>query len=154
MHMLHFRKAFVFLLAVLFLFCIVTAVIFYWKNIKSLASSTGKQGMNSLGDLIQVISPKANEKISSPLVISGQARGLWYFEAVFPIRLFDDKGNEISKTQGRALSEWATNEFVSFRAELKFTASVGTYGTLVLEKDNPSGLTQNVQELRIPVQFK
>ncbi len=157
MHMLKTKKVFIFALVLVFVFCIASVTIFYWKNIKSLNLPFEKQKASSLDDIIQVVVPKPNEKISSPLVVAGEARGPWYFEAVFPIVVLDEKGNEIARTQGRALSEWTTDAFVPFRAELKFLLPTGKYGTLVLEKDNPFGnsveLAPHAQELRIPVQF-
>ncbi len=46
-----------------------------------------------------------------------------------------------------------TAEFVPFRAVLTFAAPATERGTLVLEKDNPSGLPENADELRIPIRF-
>jgi len=43
-------------------------------------------------DLIRLDSPRPNEAITSPLTIRGTARGYWFFEASFPIRLVDEKG--------------------------------------------------------------
>jgi spore germination protein GerM len=44
--------------------------------------------------------------------------------------------------------------FVPFKATLSFTPSTTARGTLVLKKDNPSGLPENEDEFRIPVTFK
>lgn len=104
-------------------------------------------------DLIQVESPRAREKISSPLVIKGKARGFWFFEASFPIKLFDGNGNLLAATAAQAQDEWMTNEFVPFRAELKFTSPQTEKGTLVFERDNPAGLPEGAEELRMPVVF-
>src|SRR3989344_5333702 len=43
-------------------------------------------------DLIRVSAPTPNEVLSSPLVVLGEARGPWYFEATFPIELKDESG--------------------------------------------------------------
>src|SRR3989338_9226678 len=43
-------------------------------------------------DLIKVASPRANDLVTSPLLIKGEARGNWYFEASFPVNLFDENG--------------------------------------------------------------
>ena len=47
-----------------------------------------------------------------------------------------------------------TENFVPFRTELEFRTPTTERGTLVLEKDNPSGLPENSDELRIPVRFR
>lgn|SRR3989338_3611648 len=49
--------------------------------------------------------PRPNEKIFSPLTVSGRAKGTWFFEASFPVKLVDEFGNLIS--QGLA---WAKND--------------------------------------------
>ncbi|MDD3548559.1 MAG: Gmad2 immunoglobulin-like domain-containing protein [Candidatus Pacebacteria bacterium] len=104
-------------------------------------------------DLIRVFSPQANEKISSPLLIKGETRGFWFFEATFPVKLLDDKGNTIAQDYAQAKGDWMTEDFVPFEAELVFEAPTTQKGWLVLEKDNPSDLSENADELRIPVIF-
>ena len=104
-------------------------------------------------DLIQVEVPWANEAISSPLVIKGKARGSWFFEGVFPVKLYDGNGQLLVATTAQATKDWLSEDFVPFEAELKFLLPETERGTLVLEKDNPSGLAENADELRVPVLF-
>jgi hypothetical protein len=112
-------------------------------------------------DLIQVENLQANEVITSPLTINGKARGFWFFEASFPVKLYDENGELLATAIAQAKIDqndqesagWMTEDFVEFSAELNFELSKITKGTLVLEKDNPSGLPQNADELRIPVMF-
>ncbi len=47
-------------------------------------------------DLIQTTAPRTNQVVSSPLVVEGRARGRWYFEASFPVFLFDANGKELT----------------------------------------------------------
>jgi hypothetical protein len=108
---------------------------------------------NMLRDLIRVDNPRPNTEISSPLTITGQARGSWYFEADFPIRLEDESGNVLASGVAQAQSDWMTNEFVPYRAQLSFTSPGSDNGFLILEKSNPSGLTEQTQELRIGISF-
>lgn len=104
-------------------------------------------------DEIQVEFPKPNEIVSSPLEVKGKARGGWYFEAVFPVRLLDSQGNEISRTMAEAQGDWMTNDFVPFAATLTFSFPTTSTGTLILANDNPSGLPENAKEIKIPVSF-
>lgn len=104
--------------------------------------------------LIKVDSPKINGTIKSPLAITGEARGYWFFEAVFPIKLLDENGQELGRTVAQAQSDWMTENFVQFRAALEFKKSTTEKGILILEKDNPSGLPENAAELRIPLIFE
>ncbi len=105
-------------------------------------------------DLIVVDTPQPNETIESPLIIKGQARGYWFFEASFPVKLLDGKGDVIAAAVAQAKSDWMTEEFVPFEATLEFQNPATEKGTLVLEKDNPSGLPENSDELRITVVFQ
>ena len=118
---------------------------------------SGPRGAEDIGnelekaDLIKVSTPCPNQVVQSPLLIKGEARGFWFFEADFPVKLFDKNGNLIALAIARAQGEWMTEDFVPFETELNFEVSNTQKGTLVLEKDNPSGLAEHYDELRIPV---
>jgi len=101
-----------------------------------------------------VTKPAANSEITSPLEITGQATGGWYFEAVFPIKLLDASGKEIAQAQAQAQGEWTTPELVPFKATLQFSVDKDQAGTLVIMNDNPSGLAQNQKEFKVPVNLK
>lgn len=103
---------------------------------------------------IQAAHPRPNEEIENPLTVEGKARGNWYFEASFPIILLDAHNRQIGQAAAQAQGEWMTLEFVPFHAQLHFTPPSTATGTLLLKKDNPSGLAQHEDELRIPVVFK
>ncbi len=111
-------------------------------------------------DLIRVFGPKQNAVVSSPLRITGEARGNWYFEADFPVWIEDANGNVLGQHYATAKldpndpdSTWMTVEYVPFESELLFSMPTTNIGVLVLAKDNPSGLPENDDEVRIPVQF-
>ena len=110
-------------------------------------------------DIIRVVSPKPNTKITSPVVVTGTARGLWYFEASFPILVVDWDGKIIGQGIAQAQSDWATSSFVAFKAVITFDTSQisGNYsnkGSLIFKKDNPSGLPANDDSVEIPATFK
>lgn len=104
-------------------------------------------------DLIHVNRPGKNELVTSPLTISGQARGTWYFEASFPVILISGNGDTLAVKPAQAQGEWMTADFVPFTLTLDFAAPATPGGTLILKKDNPSGLPEHDAELRIPVRF-
>ena len=107
-----------------------------------------------LADLIIINSPRPNAKIANPLNVSGKARGAWFFEASFPVRLMDKNGNELANGIATAQSDWMTEDFVEFLATLEFTTPPTTAGTLILQKDNPSGLSEHNNQLIVPVEFE
>jgi hypothetical protein len=103
---------------------------------------------------IIITSPQNNQIISSPFKIEGKARGSWFFEAVFPIKLLDGNGKQIVEAPAQAIGEWMTEDFVPFNTTINFSASETDSGTLLFQNDNPSGLPENSKEFRLPVRFR
>jgi len=106
-----------------------------------------------MGDVLLQL-PLPNEIVTSPLLVTGNARGTWYFEASFPVRLLDGNGNEIAITLAQAQGDWMTEDYVPYLAVLTFTTPATSTGMLILQKDNPSGLPENEASLQIPVMFQ
>ncbi len=104
-------------------------------------------------DMIMLSMPRPNQSVENPLAIRGEARGTWFFEGDFPIKIVDENGQEIGLSFARAIGEWMTEEFVLFEGVIEFNEPVTVTGKLILEKDNPSGLTQYADQLYIPIRF-
>lgn len=103
-------------------------------------------------DLIVVDVPVKGMTLSSPFVVSGKARGYWFFEASFPIELRDTNGKLIETIIAQAQGDWMTTEFVPFTANLIFTKPLSPMpAVLVFKKDNPSGLPQNDDLIQVPI---
>lgn len=105
-------------------------------------------------DLIRLNSPRPGQVIESPLIITGEARGVWFFEASFPVVLVNWDGLIIAQGIAQAQDNWMTNDFVPFVATLVFPVDKSAYsnrGALILRKDNPSGLPEHDDALEIPV---
>lgn len=113
-------------------------------------STTTEQIKNKAEVIIN--SPQPGEVISSPLVVSGFAKGSWFFEATLPIKLLDDKGQTITASYAQAESDWMTSDLVPFKALLNFKTNAKS-GYLLIAKDNPSGLAEYDASLRISVNF-
>jgi hypothetical protein len=101
---------------------------------------------------IRVSTPKAEQVVTSPLTVSGEARGPWYFEASFPVKLVDASGQVLATAPAQAKGEWMTPEFVPFEATLTFSTAARS-GVLVLEKSNASGLPEHADSITVPVRF-
>ncbi len=119
----------------------------------TMPTSTPATPTSTTNPLIQVTFPQANDLVSSPLTITGQARGNWYFEASFPIKLYDANNVLLGTGIAQAQGNWMTTNFVPFIAVLTYSTPTTTTGTLVLEKDNPSGEPANDASIQIPVTF-
>lgn len=90
-------------------------------------------------------------EVYSPLTITGQAKGSWFFEGSFPMQLRDSNGQVIGTAVTKATKEWMTDTMVPFTATLTFDASQTDPGELVFKRDNPSGMPQNDAEVRLGV---
>lgn len=123
-------------------------------------SNNGQTETEDKSNLIKVSSPTPNSTITSPLKITGEARGNWFFEASFPVSLVNWDGLIIAEGIATAQGEWMTEEFVPFTAELEFVSPYKAgdpdfmkNGALILQKDNPSGLPEHDDALEIPLHF-
>ncbi len=105
-------------------------------------------------DLVEVDALREGDSIASPFIVKGKARGNWFFEASFPVRLFDAAGSELAIGVAQAKGDWMTTDFVPFEVKLEFQKPAAKTGVLVLEKDNPSGLPEHDDAARIPVRFE
>jgi len=112
-------------------------------------------------DLIQVSFPKISSKIVSPLVVTGKARGNWYFEASFPIVVVNWDGLIIGEGYATAQGDWMTTDFVPFKGTINFVptecsdgAEYCLRGAVIFKNDNPSGDPALDKAVEIPVIFE
>jgi hypothetical protein len=109
---------------------------------------------DAYSDKIRVYHPLPDQIITSPLIVEGEARGMWFFEADFPVKLLDANGQEIAVHYAEALGEWMTEDFVPFKSEIVFEKPGTVHGFLVLEKDNPADKPEYDDAYIIPVKFE
>ena len=129
------------------------------SNPPQCATPDGRNFTELFGDeiakanLIRLDSPRPNQVINSPLTITGEARGTWFFEASFPVILVNWDGLIIAEGFATAKSDWMTEDFVPFEAVLNFdeNQTYSNRGALILKKDNPSGLPENDDALEISI---
>lgn len=112
-------------------------------------------------DLIVLASPQPLDTITSPLTLTGEARGYWFFEASFPIYVINWDGLIIAEGYATATGDWMTEDFVPFTATITFTSPYQSgnpdfmqRGTLILKKDNPSDLPEFDDALELPIFFE
>jgi hypothetical protein len=112
--------------------------------------------IDAKNDLIVLTSPQPGTRITSPVTLTGKARGYWFFEASFPISVVNWDGLIIGEGIAQAQGEWMTEDFIPFTATIDFTFDPETpynRGALILKKDNPSGDPSRDDALEIPVTF-
>lgn len=103
---------------------------------------------------VVVETPAWGDLVSSPLKVSGKARGTWYFEANLPVRLEDQTGKILAQKGFSAIGDWMTEDYVEFADILEFATPATEYGRIIIDKDNPSGLSEFDASFAIPVRFR
>jgi hypothetical protein len=106
---------------------------------------------NATADLITVELPFPGAVVGKTFSVVGTARGSWFFEASFPIVVIDENKNEIATGIAQAEGEWMTENFVPFTSEILIPESFIGPATLMLKKDNPSGLPENDASISFPI---
>lgn len=108
-------------------------------------------------EMVKIISPLADQKISSPVMVKGMAFGGWFFEGSFPIQITDAAGTVLGEAPAVTTEDWAkaalAGEKIGFTAKITFKKTTAKQGYIVLKQDNPSGLPENDHEVKIPVNF-
>jgi hypothetical protein len=125
------------------------------------ATATPSTNPIPISDLIQVTTPVSGQQIDinpissakSMVLVSGKARGSWYFEASFPVKILDAYGNILAEDSIQTSENWMTEDFVPFAKEIGFTPPSTLTGTVILMNDNPSGDPAKSRELQIPIKF-
>ena len=97
----------------------------------AIAANPSFQYSNASKDDIFITSPEPGDSMTTTIFIQGYARGLWYDEAVFPVEIQNGSGTVIGSAQGKAQSEWTTENFVPFTAEIDLKALYNGPATVI-----------------------
>lgn len=107
---------------------------------------------NASPDMIRVENPHPGGVVGKEFRVTGEARGPWFFEANFSIEVVSPSGSIIAGSFATAQGEWMTEEFVPFMSEIIDLPSAYTGpATLILYKQNASGLPENEASVSIPI---
>ena len=106
---------------------------------------------NASTDLITVDLPFPGAVTGKKFSVIGKARGKWFFEASFPLELQDKDGKTIANSYAQAEGEWMTENFVPFKGTIKAPDSYIGGATLILHKDNASGLPEHDASISFPI---
>ncbi len=135
---------------------IAGASLYLYSNVKKADQDGTTPDPSVAYEMITVDFPKPDTVVTSPLIVTGRARGNWFFEASFPVSLVNWDGLIIAQGVATAKGDWMTTELVPFEAVLEFEKPelYPERGALILQKDNPSGLPQNDAAIEIPIRFE
>ena len=107
-----------------------------------------------LNDQDVITEPYAYSLVTKEVRLKGKAVGSWFFEGSLPISLESEDGMVLATGTASAQGEWMTPNFVPFTAVLVFDEPKEALGYLVIKKSNPSGLSENDEEIRMPLMLK
>jgi len=127
-------------------------IVFEWTCAEMLEAK--KQ---EIADKVIIISPEANSVVTSPISLSGEAPGNWFFEATAPVRLLDSMWVIIA--QGYITAEWdrMTTNQVPFSGTLEFQLQwflPSKNWTLIFQAQNASWEEEFDIEISLPVRFE
>jgi hypothetical protein len=123
----------------------------YIEDIDDITDTT-KTFVSEKGVEIKINDWSDNKQISSPITITGEVPGNWSFEASFPVVLVDWDGLIIAEKPATLTGDWMTTDYVPFSVTLEFDKpTVKNNGSIILQRDNPSGLPENDDAVEIPI---
>lgn len=111
---------------------------------------TGPPTVEQLKARVAVDAPESGANVPQSFSVTGTAPGPWFFEASFPIEVRDANGTVLTTGIATALSDWMTIDDVAFKADITVTGYSGP-ATLVLKRDNASGLPEHDASVSIPI---
>lgn len=120
-------------------------------NIPLSPDSTNAGAPTPLSQSVVVTSPTAGAIVPKVISVSGSAPGGWFFEAQFPMQIRDQANVVVGHGTGHALGNWQTTALVAFTGTTTVETNYTGPATLVLLKDNPSGLPENDDSISLPV---
>lgn len=107
-----------------------------------------------LSSRVMVDAPKAGTTVGKMFMVTGKAPGNWFFEASFPLQVRSEDGDVIGRAIAQAQSDWMTTELVAFTTEVTLEGSYSGPATLILLRDNPSGLPEHDDALEVDIIVK
>jgi len=144
-------------LLVILLAIILQPYLFKEADIEVDSVSTQLQSSDESSEEAEVITvtvPTVGAVVSTPVVVSGEARGYWFFEGSFTVELIDLDGNLLGQGVATAQGDWMTEEMVPFTGEVTLTSEQDMKfkpGVVVFKKANPSGLLENADSVSVRV---
>lgn len=120
-------------------------------TIPSPTTETSAPAPKPLHERVSVTYPKANASVPKKFTLTGKAPGNWFFEASAPYMVQTPEGDKVAQGHVDTIGDWMTTELVDFKADITINPAYSGPATLVLMKDNPSGLPENEDSLEIPI---
>ena len=140
-------------LVVLLIVAIGAGAAYWYLQSKEAPTQVTTEYTSKHGDSVTINTPKAGDRISSPLTVSGVVPGPWSFEANFPVEILDADRKKVAEGYATVKGDWMTTEPVAFTATVPFKPPVTDDGFVIIRKANPSGDQATDDSVEVPIKF-
>jgi hypothetical protein len=104
-----------------------------------------------LSSVVVVTSPLPHATVDVSFVVEGRAPVGWFSESVFPIQVRDENNNVIARATAHGPTAWKKSTALSWSATVTVLGPYTGPATLILLRNNPSGLPENDDAVTIPI---
>jgi hypothetical protein len=140
-------------LVVLLIVAIGAGAAYWYLQSKEASTQVSTEYTSKHGDSVTINAPKAGDRITSPLTVSGVVPGPWSFEANFPVEIVDADHKKVAEGYATVKGDWMTTEPVAFTATVPFKPPVTDEGFVIIRKANPSGDQATDDSVEVPIKF-
>lgn len=116
-----------------------------------LTRAGGNDNARALAARVDIDAPGLGDPVFKNFTVTGKAPGPWFFEASFPVEVRNPQGAVVGTGIATALTEWMTENDVAFKADVTISGNYSGPATLVLIRDNPSGLPEHAGSVSMPI---
>ena len=103
-------------LIVLLIVAIGAGAAYWYLQSKEAPTHVTTEYTSKHGDSVTINTPKAGDRISSPLTVSGVVPGPWSFEANFPVEIVDADHKKVAEGYATVKGDWMTTKPIAFTA--------------------------------------
>ena len=140
-------------LLLLLIVAIGAGAAYWYLGSKDASPQASTEYTSKHGDTVTVKAPKAGDRVTSPLTVSGVVPGPWSFEANFPVEIVDANHKRVAEGYATVKGDWMTTKPIAFTATVPFKAPVTDDGFVVIHKANPSGDQATDDSVEVPIKF-
>ena len=140
-------------LVVLLIVAIGAGAAYWYLQSKEAPTQVTTEYTSKHGDAVTINTPKAGDRISSPLTVSGVVPGPWSFEANFPVEIVDADHKKVAEGYATVKGDWMTTKPIAFTATVPFKPPATDDGFVIIRKANPSGDQATDDSVEVPIKF-
>ena len=141
-------------LVVLLIVAIGAGAAYWYLQSKEAPTQVTTEYTSKHGDSVTINTPKAGDRISSPLTVSGVVPGPWSFEANFPVEIVDADHKKVAEGYATVKGDWMTTKPIAFTATVPFKPPATDDGFVIIRKANPSGDQATDDSVEVPITFR